>query len=87
MANEPFYAPNLRPTTRMPVAGITVWRLSRGNHVARCEIRNDIHAGAGIDVQLVEGDELLLARRASRWTGATFVAEAFRQDYSCAGWR
>ena len=86
MSNEPFYAPNLRPPARVPVAGVSVWELTRENHVARCEIRNDSRAGAGVDVQLIEDGELLLARRSATLEGAQYVADAFRQDYVRAGW-
>jgi hypothetical protein len=87
MSNEPFYAPHWRPVTRVPVAGVTVWELRQDDHVARCELRNDTQASAGVDVQLLEDGELLLARRSATMEGATYVAEAFRQDYRRAGWR
>ncbi len=86
MANEPFYAPNLQPATRVPVAGIRIWELRRDDHIVRCEIRNDIRASAGVDVQLGEDGELPLARRSATMDGAQYVAEAFRQDYLRRGW-
>lgn len=87
MTNEPFYTPNLRRVSRVPVAGATVWQLQRDHHVARCEIRNDVSAGAGADVQLYEDGELLLTRRSASLEGAQYVSEAFRQDYVRAGWK
>jgi hypothetical protein len=51
-----------------------------------CELRNDERAGAGWDVQLLEGGELRTSRRCVDVNGARFVAESYRQDLVRNGW-
>jgi hypothetical protein len=88
MSDElPFYAPNKPPVPgRTLQSGEEVWRLQRANRVLTCEIRNDERAGAGCDVQLLEGGELRTSRRCVDVNGARFVAESQRQDPVRNGW-
>lgn len=88
MSNPPFYAPNRQPpAARTPVAGTPMWQLRRTDHVTVCEIRDDVRLKAGVDVQIIEDGELVLAQRTATMTGAKQVAEALKQDYVRAGWR
>jgi hypothetical protein len=52
-----------------------------------CVLRDDTAVGAGVDVQLVDGGELLYAKRCADRTGAVFVANAMKQDSIRGGWR
>ena len=84
---QPFYAPDKRPApARTPKPGLEVWRLRRSDRVMTCELRDDDHAGAGFDVQLIEGGELRRSRRCVNVDGARFVAESYRQDLIRTGW-
>jgi hypothetical protein len=84
----PFYAPNKPPIPGgTPRPGEEVWRLRKDDRVLTCELRNDERAGAGCDVQLLEGAELRASRRCVDVNGARFVAESYRQDLVRTGWR
>ena len=50
------------------------------------ELRDDERGGAGIDVQLLEDDEILLSKRCLTREAAEYVAKAFKQDYMRQGW-
>jgi hypothetical protein len=65
---------------------LEVWRLRKGARELRCAIRNDDAVGAGWDVQFLEGDELVLSRRAPTEGAAQFIATSFRQDQVRDGW-
>jgi hypothetical protein len=86
--NQPWYAPNRRiGIPRLRVPGFKLWELHDGGvHVATCELRDDEQGGAGIDVQLLEDDEILLSKRCLTREAAEYVAEAFKQDYVRQGW-
>jgi hypothetical protein len=55
-----------RAAARPPRPGETAWRLrNTDGRVQRCELRNDAGAGAGWDVLVYEGAELVFSRRRS----------------------
>ena len=58
----------------------------KDDRVLTCELRNDDRAGAGFDVQLLEGRELRASRRCVDGNGARFVAESYREDLLRTGW-
>ena len=87
MSSEPpFYAPNLQqPLTRTPSPGFKLWELRQGDRVLTCELRDE-RAGAGVDVQLLEGGEILVSRRCMTGDGARYVAQSFKNDHLGMGW-
>ena len=52
----------------------------------RCELREDERLGAGVDVQLWLGGELVLSQRQMTADGARFVADSFKKDHLRTGW-
>jgi hypothetical protein len=64
------------------VPGAEVWRLrdSETGRVQSCELRDNSRAGAGWEVQLLEGGEMLVSRRCATEREARYVAEAARKD-------
>src|SRR5262245_7710966 len=70
---------------RQPKPGEEVWRLRdpSDGRVQRCELRDDTRAGAGWDVSILEGDELLLSRRYGTEEHARYCAEVMKQDTRC----
>jgi hypothetical protein len=77
--DQPWYAPNRRigiPRQRVP--GFKLWELRDGGaHVVTCGLGGDEQGGAGIDVQLLEDDEILLSKRCLTREAAEYVAKAF----------
>ena len=51
-----------------------------GDRVTTSELRDDDQAGAGLDVQPIEGGESHASRRGVDVSGARFVSENYRQD-------
>lgn len=86
MPDEPFYAPDRRPAERTATPGFKLWELRNGDRVLTCELRDDDRLGAGVDVQLLEGRELMVSQRCVTADGARFVAESYRQDHLRTGW-
>ncbi|HZS62497.1 MAG TPA: hypothetical protein VFA43_24740 [Gemmatimonadaceae bacterium] len=88
MSDEPFYSPTRKPEApRQPTPGFKQWELHNGDRVLVCEFRDDEWPGAGVDVQLIEGGEILVSTRCVTADGARYVAESFRQEYLRTGWR
>jgi hypothetical protein len=86
---SPWYAPNHRRADiacqRQP--GVEVRRLHHADgRVQTCEVRDDSQVGAGWDVLLLEGEELLLSRRCADECSARAVALALEEDTRRAGW-
>jgi hypothetical protein len=76
------------PLLRQPKPGEEVWRL-RDNETGRvqvCELRDDTRAGAGWDVSLFQGNELLISRRCGTEEHARYCAEVMKQDTLHHGW-
>ena len=67
---------------RQPKPGEEVWRLrdSDTGRVQTCELRDNSRAGAGWEVQIREGGEILVSRRCENERQARYVAEAARKD-------
>jgi hypothetical protein len=89
VSDEPFYAPNRKPDPpRAAVPGQEVWRLRHPDgRELRCVLRDDSAAGAGFDVQLLDGaGELLVSKRVPFEEEARFVADVWRQDNVRGGW-
>lgn len=86
--DAPFYAPNRKPPApRQPTPGVKVWELRKDGRALGCEFRDNEKAGAGIDVQILEGNRsLLFTQRCDSRTGAEFVAASYRQDFLQVGW-
>src|SRR5262249_8290156 len=84
--DRPFYAPNHASRTREPKPGVTMWTLRKDGRVMTCELRDDSATGAGWDVQLLTKGEMWLGQRCPLETGARFLAEGFRRDFTRDGW-
>jgi len=69
---------------RTAMAGEEVWQLRKYGRVLTCALRNDDRVE--VDVQLLEGGELLVSRRCPRDDVARFLAENLRQDHVRTGW-
>jgi hypothetical protein len=71
--DQPWYAPNRRigiPRHRVP--DFKLWELHDGrSHTVSCELRDDERGSAGIDVQLLEDDEILIGNTAGNYNVAT----------------
>jgi hypothetical protein len=80
-SDRPFYTRGHDIPIRPRQLGTVVWTLPKEARVMTCELRDHRRVGAGVEVQLLEGDELLLARQCLTMGGATFVAESLRQDH------
>ena len=65
--------------------GAELWRLTHGDRVASCELRDDSRVGAGWEVLVRHDDEIIVGRRCESEAMARFYAETFRQDYARAG--
>ena len=76
-----------QPTHRHP-ASPRAWLQTVGasRRPLSLELRDDERGGAGIDVQLLEDDEILLSKRCLTREAAEYVAKAFKQDYMRQGW-
>jgi hypothetical protein len=76
MSDEtPFYSPDRRPAPpRQPKPGEQVWCLRKDGRIQTCELRDDSKVGAGWDVLVLEGRELIFSRRCADEKGARFVA-------------
>ena len=71
MADDAWYSPNREPAPpRQPTPGVKVWELRNGDHVARCELRDDERQSAGVDVVLLEDGDVLLSKRCMTADGA-----------------
>ena len=51
-----------------------------------CILRNDSKAGAGWDVLLLEGDELLFSKRCATEAEARYAAQVMKDSTRNAGW-
>jgi hypothetical protein len=73
---------------RQPRHGEVVWRLREPgtDRVQSCELRNDSKAGAGWDVLLFEGNELLFSKRCATEADARFSAQVMKDSTRNAGW-
>jgi len=70
------------PPTRQPKPAEEVWRVRLlDGRVLVCELRNDATVGAGWDLQIFEGTELLVSRRCDSELHARRVAEMAKSDY------
>jgi hypothetical protein len=66
--------------------GREIWRMRRAERVLRCVVRDD--SDIGVDVQLLDGDDGLLAtRHCADRAEANDVAHAWRQDSVGGGWK
>ena len=74
--------PPRTPRTR----GEELWRLSQGEKIASCELRDDTSITAGYEVVIRHDDEIIIGRRSIGETEAKYYANAFRQDYVRSGW-
>lgn len=71
---------------RVARPGETAWRFrNAAGRIQRCELRNHAEAGAGVDILLFEGDDLLFSRRADGRM-ARYAATAAKQDLLRTGW-
>ena len=86
MADAPFYTPGLKPTVRTAAPGEQLWQLRRASRVLTCELRDDSHRDAGIDVQVFEDGQLMFTQRVGRPAAARTVADILRDDFRRAGW-
>lgn len=74
--------------TRQPRTGDEAWRMiSQDGALLTCELFDDSHVGAGWEVALRKGGELILGRRCATRAIADDVADTFRQDHLRTGWR
>jgi hypothetical protein len=72
---------------RVARPGELAWRLRHADgRVQSCELRNHSEAGAGWEVQVFGGGELLFGRPCSDERLARFAAEAMKQDQLRDGW-
>jgi hypothetical protein len=85
--DQPFYAPNHKPQARQPrTPGFKQWELRHGNRVLVCEFHDNERVGAGVDVQLLEGGEILVSTACIMADAARYVAERFKRDHPHTGW-
>jgi len=85
--DKPFYSPDLGPRApRTPTPGFKLWEIRQGDRVLVCELRDDGHVGAGVDIQLLEHGEILVSRRCFTADDARFVADVFKKDHLRGGW-
>ena len=83
------YKPNRPPRlpTRQPRAGEEVWRLKHPDgRVQSCRLRANPKSVAGWDLQILEGDEILVSLQGANERYARFVAEKTRRDLLRMGW-
>jgi hypothetical protein len=66
--------------------GEELWRLSHGEKIAPCELRDDTNVGAGFEVLIRHDDEPIIGRRCLNEAEARYYVETFRQDYARSGW-
>jgi hypothetical protein len=76
------------PGARLSQPGEEVWRLREPgtDRVQSCELRNDSKAGAGWDVMLLEGNELLYSKRCATEADARYAAQVMKDSTRNAGW-
>jgi hypothetical protein len=88
MADDWMFHNSPKALPRQPKPGEEVWRLRdpADGRVQRCVLRNDSRAGAGWDVSLFEGEELLFSRRCGTEQHARYCAEEMKQDTVHHGW-
>ncbi len=63
-----------------------MWELRRGARIATCEIYGEDCRVTGVDLQLIETGDILVAKRCVTADAARCAVEAFRQDYERAGY-
>jgi hypothetical protein len=91
MADDDWYKPHPdrpAPPPRQPKPGEEIWRLRETStgRVQSCELRNNSQAGAGWEVQIFDGPEILVARPCAHEREARYVAEAAKKDLLRTGW-
>jgi hypothetical protein len=87
MSDDPEYrrallhgAPQAPPRQRSP--GEEIWRMRLpDDRVHVCEVRNDATVGAGWDLQIFDGPELLVSPRSDSEEHARRVADMAKGDY------
>jgi hypothetical protein len=91
MTDNDWYKPHpdrRAPPPRQPKPSEEVWHLrdSDTGRVQSCELRDNSRAGAGWEVQILEGAEILVARRCADEPEARFIAKAAKKDLLRTGW-
>lgn len=74
------------PASTPRARGEEVWRLTQGERVATCELRDDSAVGAGWEVVIRRNDEIIAARRYLGESQARHGAETFKQGFARNGW-
>jgi hypothetical protein len=72
---------------RTPRPGEEVWRLRHADgRVQSCELRDNIEAGAGWDVMLLDNGQPVFSRRCADEGLARYVAASTKLDLLRTGW-
>jgi hypothetical protein len=60
-SDQPFYAPDRKPTARQPQPGEPLWSISQDGHQLDCKLRD--FEPWGVELQIYQDGEFLQARR------------------------
>jgi hypothetical protein len=78
--------PGWKPMPMPRVRGEELWRLTHGDRVVSCELRDDYKRRPGFEVIIRHDDGSIIGQRCLNEAEARYYAETFRQEYVRSGW-